>query len=92
MRILFSFVVAALLACSQQSAGRRCEQDQDCNTANSEVCRSELSPATACEGRRDPDSGVPQACVCCPQDRAAADQIAACRLSRVVDDAAVTDR
>jgi hypothetical protein len=91
MRTLLSLVVAALLACSQQSSGQRCEQDQDCNAAGGDVCRNEQAPATACEGGRN-DGGVPQACICCPADRAAAEAIPACRLTRVTTDAAVKDR
>lgn len=91
MRIFFSFVVAVMLACTQQSVGQRCEQDQDCNSQSGELCRVYGSSTTACEVRRDPDSGVPPSCVCCPQDRAAAEAIFACRVARVVEDAAATD-
>ncbi len=91
MRILLSLVVATVFACTQQPVGHRCEQDQDCNTPNGEVCRNEQSPAMACEGNRN-DAGVPQSCICCPQDRAAAENIPACRIVRAKVDAAVTDR
>lgn len=88
MRMLFPLVVAALFACTQQASGHRCEQDQDCNTTNGDVCRNEQSPAMACEGTRN-DAGVPQACICCPADRAAAELIPACQAARVSADAAV---
>lgn len=91
MRILFPLVVSALLACTQQPAGHRCEQDQDCNLAGGEVCRNEQAPAMACEGSRN-DGGVPQACICCPSNRAAAEAIPACRVTGSTPDAAVTDR
>jgi hypothetical protein len=90
MRSVFSLVVAALLACTQQSVGQRCEQNKDCNGTNGEVCRSERSPAMACEGTRD-DAGVPQACICCPADREAAERIPACRAQGTATDAAVPD-
>ncbi len=92
MRCFFSFLVAATLACTPQSVGQRCEREQDCNSTDGEVCRVYGSATTACEVRRDPDSGVPSSCVCCPQDRTAAEAIPACRVTRVTEDAAVVDQ
>lgn len=87
LALRLALVASLALACTQQSAGQRCDQNSDCNGAAGEVCRSYYNPAAACEMTRDRDSGVPSSCICCPQDPAAAAGIPACQVTRLSTDA-----
>lgn len=79
----FFFMVLMALGCTTQAVGERCEQDQDCNGAGGEVCRSEVNPAAACTGSQ---------CICCPQNPDIARTIAACApRTTPVTDASPTD-
>jgi hypothetical protein len=83
MRLALALGVLALaLGCTTQSAGQRCEQDQDCNGSVSEFCRSAVIPTQPCSG---------QPCVCCPEDTALAANIPGCVRSIVITDAGRRD-
>jgi hypothetical protein len=83
MRLALALGVLALaLGCTVQSAGQRCEQDQDCNGAASEFCRRASNPTQPCDG---------QNCVCCPEDTALAANIPGCVRTTVILDAGRRD-
>lgn len=84
MRRLFLVLALGLMSCTTQPVGARCQQDLDCNTESSEVCRLESSPERACDNMTF--------CVCCPSDRALALTIPACvPRSSAVDAGATAD-
>lgn len=70
MRRLFLVLALGLMSCTTQPVGARCQQNDDCNANNAEVCRLESSPDRACDNATS--------CVCCPSDRALALTIPAC--------------
>lgn len=83
MRLALALGVLALaLGCTTQSAGQRCEQDQDCNGGASEFCRSAVNPTQPCGS---------QPCVCCPDDPALAANIAGCVRTTLILDAGRRD-
>lgn len=78
MRRFLLLVILSSLACTVQPSGSRCEQDLDCNP-DSDQCRSETNPATACQGA--------PSCICCPSNAAAAASVPGCTGTRTVADA-----
>lgn len=83
MRLALALGVLALaLGCTTQSAGLRCEQDQDCNGAANEFCRRASNPTQPCDG---------QNCVCCPEDTSLAASIPGCVRTTLITDAGRRD-
>lgn len=74
--------LALVLGCTTQTAGERCEQDQDCNSASSEFCRRASNPTQPCDGLN---------CVCCPEDSTLAASIPGCVRTTLITDAGRRD-
>jgi hypothetical protein len=84
MRLEILFAVLCLaLGCTTQSAGQRCQQDQDCNAAANELCRGETTPTQPCSG---------SACICCPADLTAAAAVPGCLPTNLATDAGARAR
>jgi len=79
--IVLGFLALAL-GCTTQSAGQRCEQNQDCNASAGEECRRASNPTQPCEGLN---------CLCCPTAAAAAASVPGCALGSVQTDAGARD-
>ncbi len=79
MRTLLLLVTVAFAACTVQPSGARCEQDQDCNVDQGDVCRNETNVTAACQGATS--------CICCPQNAAAAAAVPGCAATMIVTDA-----
>jgi len=83
MRLVIVLGALALaLGCTTQSAGQRCEQNQDCNGEAGEECRRASNPTQPCEGLE---------CLCCPTNVATAAGIPGCTPGSVQTDAGRRD-